>query len=894
MAQTYLASLFAPASIAVVGASERPGAVGTAVMQNLRAGPYRGALFAINPRHKRLYGERAYPTVAALPGPVDLAVIATPARHLPDIIRACAARGIRNAAIISAGLTDLQLQGRSVLEDVARLARSSGIRLLGPNSLGLMRSSIGMNATFSHATARPGTVAVVTQSGGLASAMLDWALTDGVGFSSVISLGNQLDIDVADALDFLALDPETESILLYLEGVPSARRFMSALRAAARIKPVLALKSGRAPAGSRAAFTHTGALMGADDVFDAALRRSGAVRVPTFLQLFAAAKCLASRYRPAERHLAIVTNGGGPGVMAADRAIDAGLALADLAPATIARLDRALPVGWSRRNPVDILEDAGVERYREAFDACIADPHVDGIVAILTPQAMTDAEAVAAALVAASEASTKQLIACWMGDQRVVEARRRLQAAQIPVFRSPEPAVEAFASVAAFYANQRLLMQVPGPLSHQPPPDLAAAKAVIESALAEGRRALSEMESKAVLAAFGIAAAQTHVARSASEAVRIAERLGFPVVMKVDSPDIAHKSDVGGVRLGVASGDQVRAAFAGIEAQVRAAEPGARIRGVAVERMIAKPHGRELLVGVARDAVFGPVITFGTGGVQTELIADRAVALPPLNQILARDLIDRTRVAGTLGPWRRMPPADRPALENLLLRVSEMVCELPWLVEMDLNPVILDETDAVVADARILVEPVGEMPAGRYLHMAICPYPSHLTEHWLDAQGRRFTIRAIRPEDAAMEQAFVRGLSAESRYFRFVNAIHELSDRMLVRFTQIDYDREMALVAVTGSDERQEQIAVARYAMNPDGTSCEFAIVIADAWQGQGLGTRLMTRLMDAARERGLPTMEGFVLATNHRMLRLMEKLGFEVRQADDDPTMKHVIRRLV
>jgi acetyltransferase len=382
----HLSALFAPTSIAVVGASERPGAVGTALMRNLRAGPYRGALYAVNPRHGRLYGERAYASVADLPRPVDLAILATPARRLPEVLRACGARGIRHAAIISAGLTDASVSGRPLLQEVAGFARSSGIRILGPNSLGLMRPSLGMNATFSHAQGRPGTVGLVTQSGGLASAILDWAQADGVGFSSVVSLGNQLDVDIADTLDYLALDPDTESILLYLEGVPSARRFMSALRAAARIKPVLALKSGRARQGSKAAFTHTGALMGADEVFDAALRRSGAVRVTTFLQLFSAAKCLASRYRPVARRLAIVTNGGGPGVMAADRAVEVGLVLAELAPETVRTLDRTLPAGWSRGNPVDLLEDASLARYRSAFDACLADPNVDGIVVILTPQ----------------------------------------------------------------------------------------------------------------------------------------------------------------------------------------------------------------------------------------------------------------------------------------------------------------------------------------------------------------------------------------------------------------------------------------------------------------------------------------------------------------------------
>jgi acetyltransferase len=702
-------------------------------------------------------------------------------------------------------------------------------------------------------------------------------------------------VGFADALDYLTLDPETESVLMYVEGVRHARHLMSALRAAARIKPVIVLKAGRDEPGSRAATTHTGAMTGSDAVFEAALRRAGAVRVGTFIQLFSAAKCLASRYRPVGNQIAVVTNGGGPGVMAADRAQECGLRLATLAPDTRATLDAALPAAWSRGNPVDLLEDATTQRYATAFEACLADPGVDGVVAILTPQAMTDALCVARAVVDASRRHDRQIIACWMGDAPVSAGREALQAARIPVFRSPEPAVEAFANITSFYQNQRLLMRVPGPLSQQAPPDLEAPRAVIETALAGGRTTLSEVESKAILAAFRIPVAATVVARSVEEAILVAGQVGYPVALKAIAADVPHKADAGGVRLGITGATQLREAFEAILASVRAAHPSAHLDGVAVEPMVLKPAGRELMIGVLKDPVFGPVITFGAGGGDVELLADRAVALPPLDGFLARNLVDRARAALTLGPWRNRLAADLDALEAVLLRVSEMVCELPWLKEMDINPLILDYQGATVADARIVIEPLAVRGADAYAHMAISPYPSGLGRRWTTRDGREVVLRAIRPEDAGMEQAFVRGLSDEARYFRFINAMHELSERMLVRFTQIDSDREMALAAVVRdpADDSESQIGVARYVGEPDGRSCEFALVVTDGWQGQGVGTRLMEALMDAARARGLETMEGFVLGSDHKMLKLMESLGFSIATDPEDPSMKHVTRRL-
>ena len=729
-------------------------------------------------------------------------------------------------------------------------------------------------------------------SGYMLAAVLDGADAAEVVFSSVVSLGNKLDVDFADVLDFLTLDPATDSIVLYVEGIRNARKFMSALRAAARAKPVVVLKAGRDEAGSRAAATHTSSLAGRDDVVDVALRRAGAVRVKSFVQLFSAAKCLSSRYRPVGNRLAVITNGGGPGVMAADRAGETGIELAQLSAATLERLDRTLPPAWSRANPVDLLEDADEARYREAVAACQADAAVDGLLVILAPQAMTRAEDVARAVVELSRQDSKPLFACWMGDQSLRSARAVLADARIPAFRTPEPAVEAFANVATYYQNQRLLMQVPGPLAHAEAPDTEGARALIQDALSAGRTMLSEVESKALLACFRIPVAPTALARSISEALAVAEQIGFPVAMKVASYDVPHKHEVDGVRLGLKNAAEVRVAYDDILAAVRRALPQSRIEGVSVQSMVARQRAREALIGLFTDSLFGPVVTFGTGGNDVELIADRAVALPPLNRLLTDNLVNRSRLGRQLG--RELPSAALDALHGILMRVSEMACELPWIREMDVNPLLIDGAGAIAVDARVIVGPAEVADArNRYAHMAIHPYPHHLLRSLMLPEGVIVTLRAIRPEDAEIERAFVSALSDEARYFRFISALHELSERMLVRFTQIDYDREMALIAVVTLNGRETQIGVARYATNPDGESCEFAIVVADRWQGKGIATALMTALADAAREKGLLRMEGVVLHNNETMLKLMRKLGFGIEPHQDDPSLRRVMMPL-
>ena len=882
----YLTPLFEPKSVGVIGASERETAIGGVLIRNMLDAGFKGKIFAINPKHDKVHGVKCYKSVEDVPLRLDMVVIATAAQKVPAIIDSCGRAGVKAAIVLSAGFSETGPRGAALERSLMDTARRHKIRLLGPNCLGIMRPDLGLNATFAHGRALPGSIGLISQSGALCTAILDWARPNNVGFSAVVSLGSSRDVDFGEALEFMISDPRTESIFLYVESLRDARRFMSALRGAARVKPVLLIKVGRHPEASKAVLSHTGAQVGDDAVFDAAIRRAGVIRLYSLGQLFAAANALFSHFRPRGNRLAIITNGGGPGLMAADRALDLGIPLAQLSDTTMAKLNACLPATWSHGNPIDVLGDADVDRYRSAIKAVLEGPNVDGVLVMLTPQAMTRATDVAKALIEEERSADKPVVTCFMGEEQVGEARKLFEAAGIPTFRTPEPAVELFSHISAYYRNQKLLAQTPASLSQSNPPSIESARLVIETALNERRKVLNEMESKAILAAFRIPIAQTVVARSATEAMVLAEEIGLPVVMKIDSLDITHKSDVGGVRLNLTSLAAVRTAYQEILEGVRRTHPNASINGIAIEPMVIKRNGRELMVGVRRDPVFGPIITFGEGGTRVEVQKDRAIALPPLNSYLARDLIRSTRVSAYLDEFRNMPPINMEALEMVLLRVSEMVCELPWLKELDINPLIVDEDGAVAVDARIVADNVSPT-ADRYDHMSIHPYPQHLTTHWTLPDGTDVTIRAIKPEDADLEVNFVRKLSAETKYFRFMNTMRELPPAMVVRLTQIDYDREMAFVATVANEGQETEIGVCRYAVNPDGESCEFAVVVADDWQHRGLARRLMGVLIETARNRGLVYMNGVFLANNERMLRFVQSLGFVLSSDPDDSTVK-------
>jgi acetyltransferase len=888
MDKHYLTPLFSPQSVLVfagnLAQAENAFAQAQALHDNLTAQRFSGELHFVDIHTSGTLADLALARA-------DLAIIALPHDEVSAALEVAGRMKCKAALVLSAGM------GADLSVELKRIARRAGMHLLGPNCLGLQRPLTGLNASLAGPLAAKGPLALVSQSGALTSSILDWARSNSVGFSAVVSLGPNTVVDLADVLDFLAADAQTQSIVVYMEGIRNARRFMSALRAAANAKPVVVLKAGRKPAGNAAALTHSGAKVGSDDVFAAALRRAGAVRVRSFVELFSAAKCLASRYRPVGKRLAIVTNGGGPGVLAADWISELGLTLGRLSPAVAEELRPHISPLASLVDLIDLGEDAHPDCYTRALEAAAKDSGVDGLLAIFSPKHGVDTMGVAEALATLKPKLRKPLLACWMGDTAVGSARQVLSQANIPNFRTPEAAVGAFSNIATFYQNQLLLQQTPPPLSHLAQPDVEGARLLIESVLAERRKVLTEMESKALLAAFHIPVTQTILARNANEAMMIATQLGYPVALKIDSPDISHKSDVDGVALNLANATAVRDTFNDMVQSVARVRPDAHINGVTIQKMAPTRRGREIYVGLVTDDPFGPVIAFGAGGTMIELINDRAMALPPLNQFLARSLIERARVAETLGEWRGASAANINAIEQILLRVSEMVCELPQLREMDINPIIVDEHGAVAVDARIVIDQAPHS-ARDYSHLAILPYPAHHEQVWPLRGGGQYTIRPIRPDDAQMLQALVKGMSPESRYFRFVSSLTELPPGMLSRFTLIDYDREMALVAVHQTREPQDDgsvniteriVGVSRYVTNVDGTTCEFALAVADDFGGKGLGSRLMLSIMEVAREKGLAEIEGLVLVNNPGMLRLMKSLGYTIKPYAEDADFRLV-----
>lgn len=897
MSSHYLHALLAPRSVAVVGASDREGALGRFVFENMRDNGFKsahgGVLYAVNPKHRNLFGEKCYRAVDDLPTVPDLIVIASPANTVADILHNAGSVGVKNAVVLSAGFNEVGKDGFTRTKDVqAELARY-GMRMIGPNCVGIMRPGIGVNATFANAACRPGSLALISQSGAVCTALLDWAATTEIGFSSVVSLGGAVDLDFGELLDFLVHDSETKGILLYIEGIRDARSFVSALRTAARVKPVVVFKAGRHFAGTKAVTSHTGALAGSDAVFDAALARSGAVRVSSSLQLFAAARILASAKRPAGARLAIVTNGGGPGVVAADAVVDNGLELAKLSTSTIEKLNAALPAHWSQTNPVDIIGDATAERFSAATQAVLDDDNVDAALVLFCPQRVTTPEAAAAAVMPIAHAHHKPLFAAFLGGASIMQARMMLEKSDIANFMTPENAVEALSCLVRFKRHQEMLLEsVPaftGMNFHAASQAVSKATRIREVAVRQGRSVLSEIESKSLLAAFGLPVNAGEIAATRELAQEAAKKMGYPVVMKIHSPDITHKSDVDGVRLNLVNSKQVGHAFDDMIEQVQRIKPDARIDGVNIQPMMKFSHQREVLVGVKRDAVFGPVIAFGAGGTKVDVLRDVALALPPLNPNLAAALMRSTRVRAVLDAYREVPAINEEAIIDVLQRVSMMACLLPWIEEMDLNPVLVHPAGASVVDARVVINPMLPITDHRYHHMAIFPYPIELERKVRLADGGILMLRPIRPDDAERENAFVAALSDASRYSRFQHSLTALSPEMIARFTQLDYDREMALLLlVPGTDEI---VGVARYYPNPDRVSAEFACVVADAWQGRGVATELMEALIACAREAGYASLDGAVLSSNANMLAFTAGLGFVAEAgSDENHTVKMVL----
>ncbi len=882
-----LQHLFAPASVALIGASERPGSVGATAMRNLAGAGFKGPIWPVNPKHRRVAGFECYASVADLPQAPALALICTPPATVPGIVRQLGERGCRAAIILTAGLAGQRdVLGRTLQQAALDAAHPYILRLLGPNCVGLLVPGIGLNASFAHTDALPGKIAFVSQSGALVTGVLDWAKSRGIGFSRFISLGDSADVDFGDVLDYLAGDGETSAILLYIEDVRHARKFMSAARAAARSKPVVVLKAGRVPEGAKAAASHTGALAGSDDVYDAAIRRAGMLRVLTTEDLFAAVETLAHAHPLHGERLAIMTNGGGPGVMATDALVCGGGKLATLSDQTLHRLGEVLPATWSHANPVDIIGDAPAERYLQTLELLLADDQSDAVLFIHAPTAIVPSADIAHAIAPLAKAASRNVLACWLGGDAVAEARRIFSEAGIPTFDTPEDAVNGYLQIVHYRQAQNLLMQVPASASTEFEVDRDGARRVIHAALAEGRFQLSEPESKTVLAAYGIPVVQTRLAADVEQAVKAAGEIGFPVAVKIVSPQVTHKSDVGGVALDLDTPEAVRAAALRMQRRLAELQPDARLAGFSVQQMARRPDAHELIIGATTDRVFGPVILFGQGGISVEVTADHAVALPPLNTVLARDMIGRTRVAKLLAGYRNRPAADMDAILWTLMQISQLVSDIPEVIDLDINPLLADSSGAIVLDARMRVA-LADQTASSLDRLAIRPYPREL-EETIEFEGRPLLLRPVMPEDGPAHLAFFDALTPDDVRYRMFVRVRELAPSQLARFTQIDFDREMAFIATrAGADGKPETLGVGRVVADPDNVSAEFAVTVRSDLKGQGLGRTLMNKLIAYCRSRGTREIVGEALPQNTRVIRLVKSLGFEVTPAPEEGTMR-------
>ncbi len=871
-----LDALLAPASIAMIGASNQPGTVGFVTTRNLIGAGFSGRLYLVNPHGGEVLGRALYPSIAALPEGPDLAVIATPPATVPGLIEALGARGCRGAIVITAGGAELRAQ-------ILKAAQPFLMRVVGPNCLGVLSPGSGVNASFAHLDALAGGIAFLTQSGAIATSILDWANARRIGFSHIVSLGDMSDVDFGDLLDFLALDTATKSILLYVENVTHARKFMSAARIAARAKPVLVVKAGRSPAGAAAAASHTGALAGADMVYDAAFQRAGMLRVGSLRDLFGAAETLASGLRPRGSRLTLVTNGGGLGVIAADTLEQEGGVLAPLSPQLRKALDTVLPPTWSHNNPIDILGDAGGERYRAALTAANEHGEQDAILVMNCPTGVSDSAANAEAVLATRAHSP--LLACWMGDATAAAPRQLLSDANIPNYETPEEAVRAFMQLVHFVANQKALLETPEarPARSDAARDLA--KGIIERVLAAGRTLLTEPEAKDVLRAYGVPVATTVVASDADAAARAAGAIAGPVALKILSRDITHKSDVGGVALNLEGAEAVRGAAAAMLDRVRDARADAVIDGFTVQAMVRRPDAHELIVGLSQDRTFGPVLLFGQGGVAVEIVADRAMGLAPLNSSLARSMIARTLVAKLLAGYRNKASANLDAIVEAVLCVSDIAIDLPHVSELDINPLLADSEGVIALDARIVVrDPSGAMQT------AIRPYPRELERTITLDDGRVLSVRPIRPEDGPALQAMVEHTALEDLRLRFHSAVRVLDHASAARLSQIDYDREMAFLACEAGGGAA---GVGRIVFDPAFDKGEFALIVRSDMQGHGLGRLLMNALIEHARSRGAGALWGDVLTENRNMLTLTAAMGAACARLEGAPELTRATFKL-
>jgi acetyltransferase len=875
--------MFNPQTIALIGATDKQGSIGSTVMQNLLLSKDR-KVFAINPKRKTVMGVECFKSLADITEEIDLAVIATPAQMVPDALRDCAKTSLQGAVIVSSGFKEIGEEGKKLEDEISKIRSAHGMRIVGPNCLGIIRPTINLNASFLDVQPEAGNIAFISQSGALGTAILDWGMTAHIGFSMFASLGSMLDIDFGDLIDYLGDDPYTRSILIYMEGIGNARKFMSAARGFARNKPIIILKPGKFTESAKAALSHTGSMAGDDEVYDAAFRRAGVVRINGTGDLFNTAEVLDSRHLPKGRRLAIVTNAGGVGVMATDAIIDLGGQLAVLSEKTIATLDKTLPSFWSRGNPVDVLGDAPIERYVTAMSQCLQDPGVDAILMIYTPQGPADPVELAKATAQLAEKAGKPILATWMGGRKLEAAKDVLIHNNVPTYVTPEEAVKTYMYMYKYGRNLELLYETPEELPIDQSPPKNNLKALINRVLKEGRTILSEVESKRFLAAYGITTFNTYTATNIDEVVNTANSIGYPVVIKILSPDITHKTDVGGVAVGINSEEALRTEYATMMDIVGRRAPQATITGVTVQKMLQKID-YELILGAKRDNDFGSVIVFGLGGIGAEIMKSIGIGLPPLNQTLARRLVEDSGISKMLQGYRGKMPTDMKLLEQMIGNFSNLIIDFPEIVEMDINPVGISKGKPYALDARIIIDKTGFDTAQQYPHLVMTPYPRRYVATWRLTDGQEITLRPIRPEDEPLEYELLTTLSEKSMRQRFFQPIMGISHEMLVRFCNIDYDREMAIAAVVREGEKRKIIGIGRLVIEPGTRDGEFATLVHDNYQGKGLGYKLMDVLIGIAQDKNLNCIYGIVLSDNERMLGATKKLGFVPKKLPDGLT---------
>ncbi len=878
-----LDKIFNPNTVAVIGASNTEGSVGYELIRNLVGSGFKGTVYPINFKHKSIYGVRSYSKLSETRDEIDLAVIATPAHTVPDLVKECGEYGVGGIVIISAGFMEAGDEGHKMSDIILGYARKYKMRIIGPNCLGFIKPSIKLNVSFANKMALPGKIALISQSGALCTAILDWSVEQNVGFSHFVSIGSMIDVGFHDLIDYFGNDPNTSSIVIYMESLTNTRKFMSAARAFARNKPIIVLKAGKSDAGAKVALSHTGTLAGNDIAFDAAFKRAGIIPVDTIEQLFNAAQSLAMQPRPQGDRLAIITNAGGPGVLATDHLIKQNGKLAQLSEETMKKLDAVLPKVWSHGNPIDVLGDATSERYKAATEIILQDSNVDGVLIILTPQAMTHPDLIAREVVTVAGSSKKPILASWMGEGDVAEGCEILENGNIPVFRIPENAVNTFMNMVSYTRNIEALYETPSTIPHVFTPETDKSYELIRSVMDENRFVLTEDEAKDLLDLYDIPIARHQLAATEEEALKVCEEIGYPVVMKIASPDITHKTDVGGVVVNIRKPEDAKEAFNGILNSAKAAKPEANILGVLVEQMVSKKY--ELIIGSKKDPIFGPVIVFGMGGVAVEVFKDLNVGLPPLNMVLAKRLIEETKIYRLLKGYRGMDSVDIESIQFLLYKFAYLVMDFPQIKEIDINPFVVDEEGGVVLDAKVVLdENVTPERIRNYDHLVITPYPKELVSMWTMRNGEEVKIRPIRPEDEPMEKEMFGKLSKQTQYFRFFGYLGQVTHEMLTRYTQIDYDREIALIArIIDKDGEKKMIGVVRIVSDPDGEAAEFAIVIADKWQGYGLGNKFMDTIIKVAARRGIRKIYANVLQSNSTMLHMFRKRGFTIKQADEE-----------